>query len=119
MFEPIHQHLLIKATVVTTFDSMKKGNLFLTTLVDRIGMKPVTLPKSAYVFEEGNEGLTGSINLATSHIAYHVWDNNKMLMMDVYSCKCFCESTILNVIEEFFDGVSEYHSITIDRSKLW
>lgn len=118
IFVPIHQHLLINAIVLDTFTSEDLGNEMMAFMVDRIGMVPVTEPKSKYVTTPGNEGLTGSINLATSHIAYHVWDTTKQLMLDVYSCKPFKEQDVKDVITEYFGGFYVYHALMLDRNRL-
>jgi len=50
-------------------------------------MKVVAGPTSVYVNEPGNEGITGTVTLATSHASIHVWDNVKpaMFQFDLYS----------------------------------
>jgi S-adenosylmethionine/arginine decarboxylase-like enzyme len=54
-------------------------------------MVVVAGPTSVYVNEPGNEGLTGTVTLATSHSSIHIWDNLElpMVQFDIYSCKCF------------------------------
>lgn len=100
IFKPIHKHLLIKGTVLLPFTDEDTAKKFLVDLVKLIGMNPVTAPQAVYVYESGNEGFTGSINLATSHIAFHIWDDTGLLMMDVYSCKEFDEGTVFKFINE-------------------
>src|ERR1051325_2693589 len=104
MFTPIHKHLLIKAVIKKPITSVPQSKKMLKDLVELIGMVPVTKPQAKYVTEKGNVGLTGSINLATSHIAFHVWDETNLLMMDVYSCKDFDEEAVIEFIEQKFGG---------------
>jgi S-adenosylmethionine/arginine decarboxylase-like enzyme len=113
-FEPIHQHMLIRGTVPTCHRDPAIAKAFLRAVVERIGMVPVTEPQAAYVEEPGNIGITGSINLATSHIAYHVWDETSMIMMDVYSCKTFDPLDVIDVMREFF-GLPQVEYDVIDR----
>jgi len=87
---------------------------FLETLVRKIGMVPVTKPQATYVTDLGNEGFTGSINLATSHIAFHCWDETGLLMLDVYSCRTFNEEVVYKHIEDYM-GVIELLSTSINR----
>jgi S-adenosylmethionine/arginine decarboxylase-like enzyme len=47
---------------------------WLTELVSNIGMKIVTGPHAHYVEAEGNRGITAAVCIETSHIAFHVWD---------------------------------------------
>lgn len=104
-FKPIHQHLMIKATFAKGPTEAEEGKKMLRQLVYAVGMVPVTEPQTVYVDYPGNEGLTGSINLATSHIAYHIWDDQKLLMLDLYSCKSFDVMTVLEVLDSFFDDL--------------
>jgi S-adenosylmethionine/arginine decarboxylase-like enzyme len=118
MFEPIHKHLLIKATIGKPITDPFLAKRMLKDLVARLGMKPVTEPQVAYVKDEGNEGLTGSINLATSHIAFHVWDKKKLLMMDVYSCCDFSTDKVLAFIMKEFGGFGKVEGMVIDRENF-
>lgn len=114
-FVPIHQHLMIRANPTKTFTDPDKGKEMLREIVSRIGMVPVTEPQCVFVDFPGNEGLTGSINLATSHIAFHMWDNDLKLQLDVYSCKTFDSKVVLEVIKKYYQDLTSYEFLTIDR----
>lgn len=116
-FEPIHKHLLIKATVESFTETPGIANKFLVDLVELVGMKPVTFPQSAMVDEEGNKGLTGSINLATSHIAYHHWSETGLLMLDLYSCCEFDPKIVIDFIDNFAK-IKDIQFIVIDRTNM-
>jgi S-adenosylmethionine/arginine decarboxylase-like enzyme len=116
-FTPIHKHLLVKATIETPFKDVFKGNKFMIDIIEEIGMVQVTEARSVYINDLGNEGLTGSVNLATSHIAYHVWDVNKLLMLDVYSCKDFDQNKVLTVVDKYFK-IKDIEYTIIDRETL-
>jgi len=138
-FKPIHKHLLIKGMFSTlpdgfgvTKDSFIKdgydgpgdirlaivtARIFLHDLVELIGMIPVTPPQAAYVHDEGNVGLTGSINLATSHIAFHVWEETGLLMLDVYSCKDFDPIVVLEFLDSLFT-FTDVDAEIIDRDHM-
>lgn len=80
-------------------------------------MKVVAGPTSVYVDEPGNEGITGTVTLATSHASIHVWDAEKpaMFQFDLYSCCTFSPKAVLSEIDSWF----ELHSATyqfIDRN---
>jgi S-adenosylmethionine/arginine decarboxylase-like enzyme len=93
-------------------------NKWLSELVEEVGMKVVAGPTSVYVDEPGNEGITGTVTLATSHAAIHVWDKETppMFQFDIYSCKDFEPEVVLNHIDKSF-GLSEAHWSFIDRNK--
>jgi S-adenosylmethionine/arginine decarboxylase-like enzyme len=80
-------------------------------------MVVVAGPTSIYVDEPGNEGITGTITLATSHAAIHIWDANtpSLVQFDIYSCKEYSIETVLDHLNEF--GLVEYDWIYIDRNK--
>jgi len=117
MFVPIHKHILIKTTVNKIMTSEQEAKEMLKDLVKHIGMKAVTEPQAVYIEEVGNEGLTGSINLATSHIAFHLWDATKLLMIDVYSCCDFSTQHVIDFLDEKFH-ILLAHTLTVDRDTL-
>lgn len=114
--ELFHQHLLVRAFVHNPPKEEAKLNSWLTELVSDIKMKVVVPAKSKYVEAEGNTGLTGSINIETSHIAIHIWDEQSpaRIEMDLYSCSCFELETVLKKIDEF--SLEKYHAMMIDRN---
>jgi S-adenosylmethionine/arginine decarboxylase-like enzyme len=79
-------------------------NIFLRKLVSRVRMKVVGGPISVYVNEPGNKGITGTVTLATSHAAMHVWDEERpsLFQFDLYSCTWFKPEEVLGFIDETF-----------------
>lgn len=61
---------------------------WMTNLVDKIGMKLLMGPYAKYLDVPGNRGITTVCIIETSHIAMHVWDEEKpaLLQLDVYTC---------------------------------
>lgn len=114
--ELFHQHMLLRAFIKRPPMKEEEINQWLTELVSDIGMKVVVPAKSKYVDAEGNTGLTGSINIETSHIAIHIWDEQSpaRVEMDVYSCACFEPETVLKKLDEFF--IQKYHMMMVDRN---
>lgn len=118
MFVPNHLHLLVKGYLLNPPKTEDTLNKWLSELVDTVGMKVVAGPTSVYVDEPGNEGVTGTITLATSHAAIHVWDAEipAMFQFDIYSCKEYGPNIVLNHINKYFDLKEAYWSF-IDRNK--
>lgn len=118
MFEPYHQHLLVKCTFKNQVRSVETLNNWFKDLVEKVGMKVVAGPTSVMVDEPGNEGLTGTVTLATSHASIHIWDEREPygLQFDIYSCKCFEVQTVLDHMNETF-GIINYEWMQIDRNE--
>ena len=97
-----HQHLLLKGWATNPLREVDDLNKWFINLVESVGMKVVAGPTSVYVDDWGNEGLTGTVTLATSHASIHIWDSIEvpMFQFDIYSCKSF---TLDQVIESFKD----------------
>lgn len=102
-FSPFHQHLLIKCWVLNPPKKEEELNEWFINLVEKVGMKVVAGPTSVYVNEPGNEGLTGTVTLATSHASIHIWDQEtpSMIQFDIYSCKCFNLEQVLDCFKPF------------------
>ncbi len=117
MFVPNHIHLLVKGYIKSPPKTEKLLNIWFTQLVSNVGMKVVAGPTSVYVNEPGNEGITGTVTLATSHASIHVWDaeNPAMFQFDLYSCSDFTPKTVLKHIDYWF-GLKEAHWQFIDRN---
>ena len=118
MFVPNHLHLLVKGYVENPPKTAETLNVWFSELVSKVDMKVVAGPTSVYVDEPGNEGVTGTITLATSHAAIHVWDVEEpaMFQFDIYSCKDYDPNVVLNHIDNNFDLKEAYWSF-IDRNK--
>ena len=115
-FTPYHQHLLIKCWVTNPPKKEELLNKWFTYLVDTVGMKVVAGPTSVYVSDPGNEGLTGTVTLATSHASIHIWDNAEppMVQFDIYSCKEFTLEQVMKCFDPW--GLIKAEWVMIDRN---
>jgi S-adenosylmethionine/arginine decarboxylase-like enzyme len=107
---------LIKGNILNPPKQEKELNAWLAELVEKVGMVVVAGPTSVYVDEPGNEGITGTVTLATSHAAIHVWDAKlpSMFQFDIYSCKEFETEVVLDHIDKF--GLENCQWMKIDRN---
>ncbi len=116
-----HLHLMVNAEGDATyfaatehFDTLDIAMLeheaqdWLNGLVPAIGMKAVFPARAAYVREPGNAGLTASINIETSHIAFHVWDEPRpaKIQFDLYTCGTLDVDYVLQEISQRFEIVT-------------
>jgi len=113
-----HKHLLINAKVNNPMNSEDKAIDFLQRLVERIDMKIIKGPFASYVDKPGNRGLTAIVMIETSHIAFHIWDEQDpgLVQFDLYTCGKLNLSEVLLAIGEDFDIVSMDYNL-FDREK--
>ena len=97
---PEHKHLIIRAEVKHPITSERELRKWLRNLVKTIDMEIVGGPYVAYVTKEGNRGATGVVMIETSHIAIHIWDEERpsLVQCDIYSC---AEFSVPEVLLEF------------------
>ena len=117
MFNPNHLHLLVKGHIKTAVTEPAELNEWFTQLVHKVGMRVIAGPTSVYCNDLGNEGITGTVTLATSHSSIHIWDalEPKMFQFDLYSCKEFSPEDVLSHIDEKFGLISSTWQF-IDRN---
>jgi S-adenosylmethionine decarboxylase len=91
---------------------------FLNTLPDRIGMTKITQP---YVFPYSglvpeDEGLTGVVIIAESHLTFHSFIRKDYFFFDLFSCKSFdVDHVIQEVVTTFEVDYPEIHRV--DRGR--
>jgi len=115
-FNPFHQHLLVKGKINRPTKSTEVLDKWLIDLVHKVDMEVLAGPNSVYCDHPGNEGITGTIVLSTSHASIHIWDSVTPgdFQFDIYSCKPFASETVLQHLDEF--GLVEYNLLMIDRN---
>jgi S-adenosylmethionine/arginine decarboxylase-like enzyme len=116
MFIPNHLHLIVKGHCKTPPKEVELLNKWFVELVEKVRMVVVAGPTSVYVSEEGNEGLTGTVTLATSHASIHIWEKYEppMFQFDIYSCSCFSAEEVIQHLNKFELIDCEY--MFIDRN---
>jgi len=100
-----HKHLLVNAKVANPMNTEEQGIYFLKFLVDQINMKIIKGPFASYVDKPGNKGLTAIVMIETSHIAFHIWDEQdpSLIQFDLYTCGKLNLPEVLAVFGETFD----------------
>jgi S-adenosylmethionine/arginine decarboxylase-like enzyme len=98
-----HKHLLIRAEVSKPPLTEQNIIFWMNDLIKKIDMKILAGPYASRVNKKGNAGLTCVSIIETSHVIIHTWDedNPALIQLDVYSCKDFKKSDILECLEEF------------------
>ncbi len=85
-------------------DSLEACFKLLNELPPQIGMTKITQP---YVFRyegrfPGDEGITGVVIIAESHISLHTYPQKKFVFVDLFSCKPFNVDKARNYIIDYF-----------------
>lgn len=99
----VHKHLIIRAEVGNPLKEEQLAIDWMNKLVNKIGMKVMMGPFAKYLDVEGNRGLTAVAIIETSHIALHVWDEDKpsLLQLDVYTCGPLDPYDVVEALREF------------------
>lgn len=98
----IHHHLIYQAKVNRNNIGEESGELlekFLYDLVDLIGMQILIHPQVAFSHQKA---WTGIVGIVTSHISFHYWTIEEYLQLDIYSCKEFNASKVIDYLNEFW-----------------
>ena len=108
-----HKHVLINARVNNSLGSTEDAVSFLKDLVERVGMKILMGPHATYVDTPGNKGVTAIVGIETSHIAFHVWDEEvpAKLQFDLYTCGSLDKDVVIEAVKERFELVSADYRI--------
>ncbi|MFH1182440.1 MAG: S-adenosylmethionine decarboxylase [Candidatus Woesearchaeota archaeon] len=92
---------------------------FLDKLPDVIGMRKIT-PPYVFYYDGGakpeDDGITGFVIIAESHISIHTYPRKRFLTADVYSCKEFDADRAAQIIVDTF-AVGNFNKRVIRRGK--
>lgn len=111
-----HKHLMVRAHILNPPKDTEIVNHWLKELVNSLNIKILQGPFSNYVNKKGNKGLTGAVLIETSHIAFHVWDEDypALLQFDLYTCGDLDSEKAMKDINSFF-VFDSYEFILFDR----
>jgi len=100
----VHHHSIIVAKVELKPEQITETDLyaFLDDFVEEIEMQKIFDP----IIINGKFGFTGVVGIVTSHIAFHYFDEDQSLHLDVYSCKEYDLSKVVNFVNNFWKMIS-------------
>jgi S-adenosylmethionine/arginine decarboxylase-like enzyme len=107
-----HLHLLINADIRNPPGSTdcNKVSEFMRGMVNHVRMRIMIDPVTAWCADLGNEGITSTVILTTSHCTMHIWNfpdpNLSKMQFDLYSCAHFEVNEVMDFIKDNFDVVS-------------
>ncbi len=112
-----HKHLIVNANVQRPVESEGVLVDWFRKLVEVIDMKILIEPSAKYCDTLGNEGVTGTVVIETSHASIHIWSKapEPHVRMDVYSCKDFNEDHVIRHLDETM-GILDGGWMVVDRN---
>lgn len=114
-----HQHLhLVVNAVVEAEPDIPACEAWLDALPALIGMTTLAPAKCVECRDEGNEGITGTLLISTSHVAFHWWsagsDEPGRFSFCLYSCAGFRPLAVLGHIDSFW-AIRDSRAKLLDR----
>lgn len=114
--KPFHKHIMLRGHVQNPPQSEEETISWMRHLVDFLGMKILQGPFATYLDVAGNRGLTSVVMIETSHIAFHVWDEQEpaLLQFDIYTCGSLDVDGVLEEMDKFF-VFTDFEHLVYDR----
>lgn len=116
-----HKHYIIRAEVPisSALQDISLIEQWMADLISAIDMKVLIPPRAKYCDKVNNRGVTAIAAIETSHMAIHVWDETApaVFQFDLYSCRDFDTSVVLENIEKTF-GLMDHASVVLNRDPL-
>ncbi len=114
---PLHNHLLVNGWTLNPPTDEQVVIDWMRNLVESIDMKVIQGPYASYVTAEGNRGLTAVVMIETSHIAMHIWDEDKpsKVQFDLYTCGELPVKQVLNNLETNL-SLFDYTYVVLERT---
>ena len=115
-----HKHLLLKGTIkqIPTKSNTIQIKVWMERFIKSNGMQLQSEPIVSYVHDKGNRGMTACCLLKTSHMAFHIWDEQDPALMqfDFYTCGEMNADEIFKKLNIKFHFL-KYEYMILDREK--
>lgn len=114
----LHNQIILNGYVENPIKDTDDAIDWLRDLVHKIGMKIVQGPFASYVDVPGNRGITGAVMIETSHIAFHIWDEEDpaLLQFDLYTCSTLDSELVIADLKQKM-GLKTYEYMILEREK--
>ena len=106
----VHKHLIIRAEANRVPTDEEQLTEWLKDFIDCIDMKILMGPFATYCDVQGNKGMTCVTIIETSHIAVHVWDEQRpaLVQVDVYTCSDLDPQIVFDAVEKWDCAKMDY-----------
>ena len=105
-----HKHFIVMGKMKSIL-SVDEVTTFLESLIVLLDMKKMEaiMPNPNVGYQSGtNGGVTGVAIITTSHLAIHTWDNTLEFQLDVYSCKEYNVSLVIELLKDYGLELSDW-----------
>jgi len=115
-----HIHLTVNAKINPDFSALPREDAqrFVDALLKAINMKPLGPLNWSDAEDLDFPGQSFVQMITTSHCSLHFFDHgegNKEVYFDLYSCKCFDEQKVIEMLNAKF-GMKEWHGTLYTRA---
>ncbi len=115
-------HLMIDLNACNTekLADLELCRYFLSSMPDAIGMTKITEPNVFWYNAEEKEeqGITGMVIIAESHISIHTYPYKQFAFIDVFSCKPFDTELALQRAVSMFESADPQHFVSLRGEKF-
>ena len=115
-----HNHLILKGAIkkIPTADDLVEISLWIEDFIMGNGMQLASKPVVSYVEDEGNKAVTACCLLKTSHMAFHIWDEQDpaLIQFDFYTCGELDIDQAIEMLNSKFD-FDDYKFMVLNRAK--
>lgn len=100
----LHKHMIVQATVTRPPLKADEAMIeeWLTSIVSKLGMEVLREARATYCEQIGNRGMTADVQITTSHMVLHTWDEDEQFIeFDLYTCSELDPELVLEQIKIF------------------
>lgn len=99
----IHKHIILTAAVNNPPTTEEEVVDWLREMVGAVNMNILSGPVACTSNVVGNEGITGTVIIDTSHIAMHMWNgvSPAIIELDIFSCKDYEVSVPIQFLKRY------------------
>lgn len=97
------KHILVHGCLAEPLyeDFVKPLEKWFEGLVEAVNMNILVAPSAVWCDTIGNEGITGSVIIDTSHASIHIWNTDEpFFKFDLFSCKDYDVDTVIKELKK-------------------
>ena len=116
-----HHHFLLRGLINHVPDGFdtERTRLWIKKFLTAMRMEIEKGPYVSYITDQGHRGMTACWLIKTSHLAFHIWDEEKpaVLQFDFYTCGELDFDEIIKLLKIKFH-LTTYDAMHIERDSM-